>query len=106
MTAGEHLHFSDHMVVARCNNTSTYQNLFEKLRSQFTNPYQQPLEIYLTIHEIFAQIDKEHQSKKRRMDFKAIEKGFSYLETTEKFDLQVRNLAKLCNVGLRYFEKV
>ena len=103
---GERLHFSDHVVVASSDHTSTYQNLFEKLHSQFTNPNQQPLEIYLTIHEIFALIGKEHKSEKRRADFKTIEKGISYLETTEEFNLQVSDLAKMCNVSLRYFEKL
>ena len=103
---GEPLHLADHVVVASCNNTSAYQNLFEKLHSQFTNPNQQPLDIYLTIHEIFAMIGKEHKSEKRRVDFKTIEKGISYLETTERFDLQVSDLAKMCNVSLRYFEKL
>ena len=103
---GERLCFSDHVVVASCNNTANYQNLFEKLHRQFADPDQQPLEIYLTIHEIFAQIGMERKSERRRADFKAIEKGISYLETTEQFDLQVSDLAKMCSVSLRYFEKL
>lgn len=103
---GERLYFSDHVVVASADHASTYQSLFERLHSQFANPNQQPLEIYLTIHEIFALIGKEHKSEKRRVDFKAIEKGISYLETTEQFDLHVSDLAKMCNVSLRYFEKL
>ncbi len=103
---GKSLHFSDRVMVVSTDHTSTYQSLFEKLHRQFINPDQQPLEIYLTIHEIFAMIGKEHKSEKRRVDFKTIEKGISYLETTERFDLQVSDLAKMCNVSLRYFEKL
>lgn len=106
MPTGERLYFSDHVVAVSTDHASAYQSLFEKLHSQFTNPDQQPLEIYLTIHEIFAQIGKERQSEKRRVDFKAIEKGISYLETTEQFELQVSDLAKMCNVSPRYFEKL
>lgn len=103
---GERLYFSNAVVAVSAGHTAAYQSLFEKLHSQFTSPNQQPLEIYLTIHEIFAKIGKERQSEKRRVDFKAIEKGISYLETTEEFDLQVSDLAEMCNVSLRYFEKL
>ncbi len=103
---GERLYFSNEVAPVSDGHTAAYQGLFEKLHSQFHSPAQLPMELYSTIHEIFVQIGKEHRSEKRKEDFKIIEKGISYLENTEQFDLQVGDLAKMCNVSLRYFEKL
>ena len=101
VATGESLCFSKGVTMVCGNHAVGYQNLFEKLLHQFTASPQIPLEIYLTVHEIFALLNKTQKS-----DFQTIQKGIDYLENTQTFDLKMQDIGKLCNVSVRYFEKL
>ncbi len=103
---GETIHFSDHVVTVSDNHSSGYKILFEKLLDKFTKVKQNPLEIYLTIYEIFSFIANDYSNDKRKSDFKIIEKSINYLENDCEFKLNMRDLANMDNVSLRYFEKL
>jgi AraC-like DNA-binding protein len=100
------IHFSDHVITVSDNHSSGYKNLFEKLLDKFTNNPQNPLEIYLTIYEIFSFIANDYSSDKRKGDYKIIEKAINYLENDCDFKLSMRELADMNNVSLRYLEKL
>ncbi|MBE6738996.1 MAG: helix-turn-helix domain-containing protein [Ruminococcaceae bacterium] len=103
---GETIHFSDHVVTVSDNHSSGYKILFEKLLDKFTKVDQNPLEIYSTIYEIFSFIANDYSNDKRKSDFKIIEKSINYLENDCEFKLNMRDLADMDNVSLRYFEKL
>ena len=102
----ETIHFSDRVITVSDNHSSGYKNLFEKLLDKFTNNPQNPLEIYLTIYEIFSFISNDYGNDMRRKDFKIIEKGIDYLENDTSFKLSMTELSEMCNVSIRYFEKL
>ncbi len=103
--SGESLHFSDRVVMVSCNHSQMYENLFYRLLTQFRKEKQNPLEIYLTVYEIFSLIGASAREQKRS-DFTVIKKGIEYLEGECSFELNINDLADSCNVSLRYFEKL
>lgn len=105
ISSGESIHFSDHVIMVSCNHFKRYEALFTKLLNQF-NEKESPLKIYQTIYEIFSFIADDIKSKSTRNDFSAIQKGIDYLEQKGNYDLKINELADMCNVSLRYFEKL
>ncbi len=106
VSTNERLYFSDRVVTVSSNHSSGYKVLFEKLLDKFNKQPESPLEIYLTIYEIFSFISNDYSNDIRRKDFKIIEKGIDYLENDTSFKLSMTELAERCNVSMRYFEKL
>ncbi len=102
----ETIHFSNHVVTVSNNHSESYKRLFSKLLDKYTKQSENPLEIYLTIYEIFSLIGNDYSNDKRKSDFLIIEKAIKYLENDCNFNINMKELAENSNVSLRYFEKL
>lgn len=88
-------------------NSEYYQSIFERMRMVSAASVQSTSRLKCGFYEIISDLCEAYQSKSKvGKDFTIIENGIRYLETNDRLDRSISEIAAMCAVSETYFRRL
>lgn len=96
---------SEDICIFRSLKNADYRSLFQKVTCFSQSPVACPSKMKSGMYDILSSLGEPGNSLKNTK-FDIISKGISYLENNSGYDLNVSDIAKMCNVSPGYFRRL